>query len=54
MTETWEAITSRRNVRSFTEQPISETDLERICEGARRTPSVGNRQHRDLVVVVTS
>jgi nitroreductase len=51
MPETWEALTSRRNVRRYTEQAIAESDLERILEGARRTPSASNRQHWDLVVV---
>ncbi len=51
MAETWEAVTSRRNVRSYTDQPISDADLGRILEGARRTPSASNRQHWDLVVV---
>ncbi|MGH3650073.1 MAG: nitroreductase family protein, partial [Acidimicrobiia bacterium] len=37
--ETWDVIRSRRNVRSYEERPISEADLERILEAARRTPS---------------
>ena len=48
--ETWEAITSRRNVRNFTDQSIPEADLERILEAARRTPSSGHQQARDFVV----
>jgi nitroreductase len=49
--ETWDAITSRRNVRRYAAEPIPPGDLDRILEAARRTPSAGNRQHWDLVVV---
>jgi len=49
--ETWEAIRARRNVRSFTDQPIAETELERILEAARRTPSARNWQPWDFVLV---
>ncbi len=49
--ETWEAITARRNVRSYTPDPIEPEDLERILEAGRRTPSSMNRQRWDFVVV---
>ena len=49
--ETWEAITSRRNVRSFAAEPIGEAHLDRILEAGRRTPSAMNRQPWDFVVV---
>lgn len=49
--ETWDAITSRRQVRSFTDDPIPETTLRRILEGARLSPSGMNRQPWDFVVV---
>ena len=49
--QTWEAITSRRNVRSFTEQPIGTEDLHRILEAGRRAPSSRNLQPWDFVVV---
>lgn len=48
--ETWEAITSRRNVRNYTDQPIADEDLDRILEAARRTPSSGNQQAWDFIV----
>ncbi|MDJ0925790.1 MAG: nitroreductase [Acidimicrobiia bacterium] len=48
--ETWDAITSRRNVRSYNDQPIPEADLDRILEAGRRTPSAMNRQPWDFVV----
>jgi nitroreductase len=49
--ETWDAIRSRRNVRSYEDRPIAEDDLERILEAARRTPSSSNEQRWDFVVV---
>jgi nitroreductase len=49
--ETWDAVTSRRNVRTYTADPIPDDALDRILEAARRTPSAANRQHWDLVVV---
>jgi nitroreductase len=49
--ETWDAIRARRNVRSFTDEPIAETELERILEAARRSPSARNGQPWDFVVV---
>jgi nitroreductase len=48
--ETWEAITSRRNVRTYTDQPISDEDVDRILEAGRRTPSAVNRQPWDFIV----
>lgn len=48
--ETWEAITSRRNVRNYTDQPISDEDMDRILEAGRRTPSAMNRQPWDFIV----
>jgi nitroreductase len=49
--DTWDAITSRRAVRSFTDQSIEEKDLERILEAGRRAPSSMNEQRWDFVVV---
>src|SRR5579872_2170578 len=49
--ETWDAIRSRPNVRSFTDEPIEPEQLDRILEAARRTPSASNRQPWDFVVV---
>jgi nitroreductase len=51
VTDTWDALTSRRNVRTYTSEAIAPEHLDRILEGARRTPSASNRQHWDLVVV---
>ena len=48
--ETWDAIRSRRDVRSYTDQPIAPADLDRILESARRAPSSSNEQRWDFVV----
>jgi nitroreductase len=48
--DTWEAITSRRDVRSYTDQPIAPADLERILEAAWRAPSSSNQQRWDFIV----
>jgi nitroreductase len=48
--ETWDAIRSRRNVRSYGEGAIAPEDLDQILEAARRTPSAGNQQAWDFVV----
>jgi nitroreductase len=49
--QTWEAIESRRNVRSFAERPIPEADLDRILEAGRRSPSSQNWQPWDFILV---
>jgi nitroreductase len=49
--ETWDAITSRRDVRDFTDRPIAGDDLDRILEAGRRAPSSRNGQPWDFVVV---
>lgn len=49
--ETWDAITSRRNVRAFADRPLSEEDRDRILEAGRRAPSSRNWQPWDFVAV---
>jgi nitroreductase len=49
--ETWDAITSRRNVRSFTDQPIPAEDLDQILEAGRRSPSSQNWQPWNFILV---
>jgi nitroreductase len=49
--ETWDAITSRRNVRSFTDRPIPAEDLDRILEAGRRSPSSQNWQPWNFILV---
>jgi nitroreductase len=48
--ETWDAIRSRRNVRSYADEAIARKDLDQILEAGRRTPSAGNQQAWDFVV----
>jgi nitroreductase len=49
--ETWEAIRSRRNVRSFDDRPVPADHLNEILEAGRRAPSSQNWQPWDFVVV---
>jgi nitroreductase len=49
--QTWDAIRSRRNVRSYADRPIRDADLDRILEAGWRSPSGSNRQSWDFVVV---
>jgi nitroreductase len=49
--ETWDAITSRRNVREFADRPIDARALDQILEAGRRAPSSRNWQPWDFVVV---
>jgi nitroreductase len=49
--QTWDAITSRRNVRSFTDRPIDPADLDQILEAGRRSPSSQNWQPWDFILV---
>jgi nitroreductase len=49
--ETWDAIRSRRNVRTYEDRPIDPQHLDQVLEAARRTPSSRNEQRWDFVVV---
>jgi nitroreductase len=49
--QTWDAITARRNVRSFADRPIAGADLDRVLEAGRRAPSSQNWQPWDFVLV---
>jgi nitroreductase len=49
--QTWEAITSRRNVRSFAGRPIPAADLDQILEAGRRSPSSQNWQPWDFILI---
>ena len=46
-----EAIKERRSVRAFTDEKVSEEDVERLLDAARWAPSAGNTQPLELVVV---
>ncbi|HLF42169.1 MAG TPA: nitroreductase family protein, partial [Acidimicrobiia bacterium] len=49
--ETFDAITSRRNIRAYDARAIPAEHLTRILEAGRRTPSSSNRQRWDFVLV---
>ena len=49
--ETWQAMTSRRNVREFSQVAVKPGDLDRILEAGRRSPSARNRQPWDFILV---
>ena len=49
--ETWDAITSRRNVREFAGRPIAAERLGRLLEAGRRAPSSQNGQPWDFIAV---
>jgi len=48
--ETLNALQSRRNVRTYQDQPIPNQDLETILEAGRRSPSSRNEQRWDFIV----
>jgi nitroreductase len=47
----WEAITSRKSVRSFADEPLDEEQLRRCLEAARLAPSWANKQCWHFVVI---
>src|SRR5437868_4443956 len=49
--QTLDSIRARRNVRQYTDQPITREDLERILDAGRRAPSANNWQPWNFVVV---
>jgi len=51
MMETLEAIFTRRSVRSFTPDPISDEDLQTLIQAAAAAPSGGNAQMRLFLAV---
>jgi len=49
--DVFEAIKSRRSIRAFTEDPVSDKEVEKLIEAARCAPSAGNIQPWEFVVV---
>lgn len=45
------ALKTRRSVRSYTDEPVSEEDLQLILEAAMQAPSAMNEQPWELVVI---
>lgn len=50
----FEAIKTRRSVRAFTEEDVSDEDVRRLIDAARRAPSAGNIQPWEFVIVRSS
>jgi nitroreductase len=48
---TLEAISRRRSIRSFTDEPVSDEALQQVLEAGRLAPSGSNRQEWVFVVV---
>ncbi len=46
-----EAIKTRRSVRSFTSQPVSDEEVEKLLDAATWAPSAGNIQPWEFIVV---
>lgn len=49
--EVYQAIRTRKSVRSYREQPVEQEKLDRILEAGRLAPSASNRQEWRFVVV---
>jgi nitroreductase len=49
--DVFEAIKERRSIRVYTDEKVSEEDVERLIDAARWAPSAGNTQPCELVVV---
>lgn len=47
----FEAVKNRRSVRNFTDQPVSEDDLNNILEAANDAPSARNKQPWRFIVI---
>ena len=49
--EVFEAIKSRRSIRTYKSEPVPEDKIEKLLEAARLAPSAGNRQNWKFLVV---
>jgi nitroreductase len=49
--DVWEAIESRRTIRTFTGRKIPKSDLERMVDAGRLAPSARNEQRWDFIIV---
>jgi nitroreductase len=46
-----ELVKTRRSVRSYTDEPVSEDDLMQICEAGRWAPSALNMQPWEFILM---
>ena len=51
MSNTLEVLLSHRSYRDYTDQPVSDADLDAIIAAAQRAPSSINAQHTSVIVV---
>ena len=49
--EVQEAILSRRSVRKYTDEPVTQQDLDALLEAVRWAPSWANTQCWEVIVV---
>jgi len=49
--DVFEAIKSRRSVRAFTMEPVSDKEVRKLIDAARHAPSAGNIQPWEFVIV---
>ncbi|MEM1559231.1 MAG: nitroreductase family protein [Candidatus Bathyarchaeia archaeon] len=49
--EVFEAIRTRRSIRTYEDKPVEEDKLLRILEAARLAPSAGNRQPWKFIII---
>jgi len=49
--DVFEAIKTRRSVRAFTNQPVSDEEVKHLIDAARWAPSAGNIQPWEFVVI---
>ncbi len=49
--DVFEAIKNRRSVRAFTNDPVSNEDVDKLIDAARWAPSAGNIQPWEFIVV---
>lgn len=46
-----EAILSRRSIRKYTDEPVSDEDIEKLLRAAMSAPTAGNQQAWEFVVI---
>ncbi|MFO7959083.1 MAG: nitroreductase family protein [Candidatus Brocadiia bacterium] len=49
--DAYEALMTRRSIRSYTDEPVSDEDVEKILRAAMAAPSAGNEQQWHFVVI---
>lgn len=47
----WEVIRTRRSIRKFKEDPVSDEQIEKILEAVKWAPSWANTQCWEIIVV---